>query len=65
MQHGDIIADDVALTRHLLQHAGVAAVAGSVYGLAPFVRLSTAASEQALSDALDRIAECVSQLTHN
>ncbi len=59
---GTVIADDVALTRYLLEDAGVAAVAGSVYGLAPFVRLSTAASEDTLSSALDRIAQSVAKL---
>jgi aspartate aminotransferase len=60
---GVTLDDDVALTRYLLEDAGVAAVAGSVYGLAPFVRLSTAASEQMLAAALDRIATSVDKLS--
>lgn len=58
-----ILVDDVAVARYLLEQAHVAAVPGAAYGLSPFFRISTATSEQTLSEAIDRIAAAVSKLT--
>jgi len=60
---GDCIEDDVAFTQYLLDKALVAAVPGSAYGLSPFFRLSTAASEDTLVEAMTRIADCIKPLT--
>lgn len=60
--NGDIINDDVAFTQFLLDDANVATVPGSAYGLSPFFRLSTATSDQILTQALDRIAESTAKL---
>ena len=52
----DGIEDDVALAEHLIEHAGVALVPGSAFGLSGFVRISIATSMANLEKALDRIA---------
>lgn len=59
---GDTITDDTDVTAYLLKAARVAAVPGSAYDLSPFFRISTAASEEVLSTAMDRIAAAVADL---
>lgn len=59
---GDTLANDTDVTAYLLNTAGVAAVPGSAYDLSPFFRISTAASEEVLNDAMDRIARVVADL---
>jgi len=59
---GDIIADDAGVTAYLLKAADVAAVPGSAYELSPFFRISTAASEEVLGTAMDRIAAAAADL---
>lgn len=59
---GDMIETDTDVTAYLLKAAGVAAVPGSAYELSPFFRISTAASEEVLSAAMDRIAAAVGDL---
>ncbi|MEL7213857.1 MAG: pyridoxal phosphate-dependent aminotransferase [Pseudomonadota bacterium] len=59
---GETLANDTDVTAYLLNAAGVAAVPGSAYDLSPFFRISTAASGEVLSDAMDRIARAVSDL---
>ncbi|MDH3430135.1 MAG: pyridoxal phosphate-dependent aminotransferase [Gammaproteobacteria bacterium] len=54
------LADDVALTQHLLNKANVAVVPGSAFGAAGYLRLSFACSLEALQDALHRIKQAVS-----
>jgi len=61
---GTVIEDDTALTNYLLQDAKIACVPGSAYELSPFFRISTAASEEVLSEALDRIEASVAKLTN-
>jgi len=61
---GTVIEDDAALTNYLLQDAKIACVPGSAYELSPFFRISTAASEAVLSQALDRIEASVAKLTN-
>ena len=63
--NGDVIATDTDLSAYLLHEAGVATVPGSAYELSPFIRLSTANSDENLTLALDRIATAVSQLQHH
>ncbi len=61
-KQGMVIENDVQFTQFLLDEARVAAVPGSAYGMSPFFRISTATSDDQLSEALDRIATCVSEL---
>jgi len=65
MPDGTIIEDDIAFTQYLLSAAGIASVPGSVYDLSPFFRISTATSEDVLSVAMDRLAECTARLKRN
>ena len=57
---GEALESDV--TAYLLKTAGVAAVPGSAYDLSPFFRISTAASEEVLNRAMDRIGAAVADL---
>ncbi|MGQ7845079.1 pyridoxal phosphate-dependent aminotransferase [Granulosicoccus sp. 3-233] len=59
---GSLIDSDDALTQYLLQAAGIAAVPGSAYELSPFFRISTAASEEVLGEAMTRIGAAVGRL---
>lgn len=59
---GKRIEDDVQLVQYLLEQAKVAAVPGSAYEMSPFFRLSTAASEQRLEEAMNRIADALKHL---
>lgn len=62
-QSGEILANDADVTAYILKEAGIAAVPGSAYELSPFFRISTAASTQVLSEAMDRIGVAVSKLS--
>lgn len=59
---GRVIHSDADLTEWLLEAEGVAAVDGASYGLSPYFRISTAASDAALQDATTRIARAVAAL---
>jgi len=59
---GKTIDGDVALVQYFLEQAQVAMVPGSAYGLSPFVRISTAASEAVLAEALGRMESCLANL---
>jgi aspartate aminotransferase len=59
---GRLLSDDTSFTKFLLNTARVAAVPGSAYGLSPFFRLSTAASENLLAAAIARIKAALSGL---
>jgi aspartate aminotransferase len=48
---------------YLLEHVGVAVVAGTAYGLSPYFRLSIATSIEILKDGADRIAKAVADLS--
>jgi aspartate aminotransferase len=50
------VNNDLDLAEHLLEHAGVALVPGSAFGLAGHVRISIATSQANLDQALGRIA---------
>ena len=51
----DGVADDVQLAAHLLDHAGVALVPGSAFGVPGCGRISFATSDAALDQAMDRM----------
>jgi aspartate aminotransferase len=50
------LKNDLELTSHLIDKAGVALVPGSAFGLEGHVRLSFATSDDVLKEALKRIA---------
>ena len=54
------IDNDVALAEYLIEHAGVALVPGSAFGLEGHMRLSIATSMDNLTQAMDRIERVLS-----
>lgn len=62
MPDGTLIETDADVAGYLLSAAGIACVPGSAYDLSPFFRISTAASETVLADAMDRIASAIDRL---
>ena len=59
---GRVIESDSDVVDWLLESEGVAAVDGPSYGLSPYFRLSIAASDVVLADAVQRIARAVAAL---
>ena len=59
---GQKIATDTDFCNYLLDHHDVAVVPGTIFGVAPFFRISYATSEKQLRVAMARIAEAVAQL---
>lgn len=57
-----VIADDNDLCMYLLEEAHVATVSGSAFCLPGYIRLSYAASDEALAEALRRIAKALEAL---
>lgn len=60
---GGAIPDDVAFTAHLLEHAGLATVPGSVYETPGFFRISTATDDATLARAMARLARVAAELS--
>ena len=60
---GSVIDSDAAFCRYLLERHNVAVVPGSCFGLAPFIRLSYAASEADLIEAIGRISVAARELS--
>ena len=60
---GKRLADDGDVVMFLLEKAGVALVAGTAYGLSPFLRMSIATSLDMLEEGCRRISEAVSALS--
>ncbi len=56
---GTPVSDDAAFCQALLMEEGVATVHGGAFGTSPYVRISTAASEAVLDEALVRIGRFV------
>ncbi|MCK9552380.1 pyridoxal phosphate-dependent aminotransferase [Aquamicrobium sp.] len=59
---GVILDDDTAVSNYLLSEGRVASVPGVAYGLSPYFRISTATSDDVLTQAIARIKEAVSEL---
>lgn len=59
---GEAIQTDVDLVRYLVQEAKVATLDGSAYGLSPYLRLSFATSEEAITEGCRRIARACAAL---
>jgi aspartate aminotransferase len=60
---GTVIDSDAAFCRYLLERHHVAVVPGSCFGLAPYIRLSYAASEANLIEAIGRMAAAARELS--
>lgn len=65
---GDTMAEgtvntDSDLAMYLLEHAHVATVAGSAFGLPGYIRLSYAASDEQLAEAMERIRVALARLS--
>jgi aspartate aminotransferase len=59
---GQKLTEDGDVVMFLLEHAGVALVAGTAYGLSPYFRLSIATSLETLEEGCARIAAAVDSL---
>jgi aspartate aminotransferase len=59
---GEVLSDDTAVVQYLLREGHVSAVPGAAYGLSPFFRISTATSDDILTEAMARIARAVAAL---
>ena len=59
---GRVIATDSDVVDWLLDDQGVAVVDGAAYGLSPYFRISIAAGDAVLADAVQRIARAVAAL---
>ena len=55
----DGVTDDLQLAEHLIEHAGVALVPGTAFGLSGHARISIATSMENLESALDRIERVI------
>jgi aspartate aminotransferase len=55
----DDISSDVELAEYLIEHAGVALVPGSAFGLSGHARISIATSMKNLANALDRLEQAL------
>lgn len=59
---GDVINSDTDFSRYLLEEAGVAVVPGTAFGLAPYVRLAYALSDERLQLACEHIVTACKRL---
>jgi len=59
---GAVIANDQDAVQWLLESEGLAVVDGAAFGLSPYLRLSTAAADEVLQDAVGRLARAVAAL---
>lgn len=59
---GQVIASDIDFANYLLEEAGVAVVPGTAFGLAPYVRLAYALSDERLREACKRIVAACHRL---
>lgn len=58
-----MLTTDADVSDYLLAEAHVASVPGSAYGLSPFFRISTATSDEVLTQAVARIVSAVAART--
>ncbi|TIV99435.1 MAG: pyridoxal phosphate-dependent aminotransferase, partial [Mesorhizobium sp.] len=59
---GAVLEDDATVANYLLNEGRVASVPGVAYGLSPYFRISTATSEEVLTEAIARINAAVAQV---
>ncbi|MBP6018871.1 MAG: pyridoxal phosphate-dependent aminotransferase [Burkholderiaceae bacterium] len=62
---GKVISSDMDLAAYLLEEAGVAVVPGTAFGLAPYLRLSFALSDERLKAACEKIVAACAQLSRD
>lgn len=60
---GGVIASDMDLVMYLLEQANVAVVAGTSYGVSPFIRLSIATAQTTLEKACARMDAAIRLLS--
>jgi aspartate aminotransferase len=60
---GQVLESDADFCRYLLEEHNVAVVPGSIFGLAPYFRISYATAEAELRTAMTRIAGAVEALS--
>jgi aspartate aminotransferase len=60
---GRTIDSDQDFAVYLLEHAGVAVIQGSAYGVSPYFRISFATSEETIQSAVDAVAKAMEALT--
>jgi aspartate aminotransferase len=53
------LTDDVAFAEYLLDHAEIAVVPGTAFGMPGYIRISIATNTQQLKVAMQRLAKCV------
>ena len=59
---GDVIRDDQDFVLYLLDHASVAVIQGSAYGLGPYFRISYATSLDVIEESIAAIDKAVQAL---
>lgn len=59
---GKLLETDMDVVMYLLEGVGVAVVAGTVYGLSPYFRMSIATSNEVIEDGCRRLAKAVGEL---
>lgn len=59
---GTAVSTDEELVRYLLNEASVAAIPGTPFGMAPYIRVSFATAKPKIKKALERIAEALGRL---
>lgn len=59
---GVVLENDAAVASYLLNEGRVASVPGAAYGLSPYFRISTATSDEVLTEAIRRINAAVAQV---
>lgn len=59
---GEVLTDDTAVTKYLLEAVGVAVVQGAAFGLSPYFRISYATSNALIEEACQRIQRACNAL---
>ena len=59
---GQVIETDADFVRYLLEAGEVAVVPGIAFGLSPYFRISYAASDEVLTEAMERVSRVVARL---
>lgn len=59
---GKLLETDMDVVMYLLEGVGVAVVAGTVYGLSPYFRMSIATSNEVIEDGCRRLAKAAGEL---
>ncbi|MCV6606422.1 MAG: aminotransferase class I/II-fold pyridoxal phosphate-dependent enzyme [Porticoccaceae bacterium] len=60
---GKNLESDIDVSSYLLNESGIATMAGAIYGLSPYLRLSLATSEETLLKSCKEMARAIDRLT--